>query len=83
MFGSIDWQLHLRIHVSYHSDDKKTDVVLHKGEIPAEEYGELMNAIGPAVGTGVTSDYASFFSIVAALYRRTGCPVVLQSSSTV
>ncbi len=40
-FGSINWQLHLRIHVSYHGDDKRTDVTLHKGEISAEEYGEL------------------------------------------
>jgi len=74
MFGSIDWQLHLRIHVSYHKDDKRTDVALHKGEIPAEEYGELMSAIGPAVGTGVTSDYASFFGIVAALYNEDRMP---------
>jgi hypothetical protein len=74
MFGSIDWQLHLRIHVSYHKDDKRTDVVLHKGEIPAEEYGELMTVIGPAVGTGIANDYTSFFSIVAALYREDRMP---------
>ncbi len=83
MFGSIDWQLHLRIHVSYQRDDKRTDVVLHKGEIPTEEYGELMNVIGPAVGTGIVSDYTSFFSIVAALYGEDRMPVVPRSSSTV
>ncbi len=48
--------------------------MLHKGEIPADEYGELMNVIGPAVGTGIVSDYASFFSIVAALYHEDRMP---------
>ena len=82
MFGSVGWQVHIRVNVKYHITNDRTDVVFHGGELPAEEYLEVLDAMGPAVGTGITSDYSLFFRVIGALYgdgsKPRGHPVEME-----
>ncbi len=79
MYGSIGWQLHIRIQVRYHirglkGKDQKTEVAFHGGVLPNEEWAALLNQLEPAVGTGISSDYPSFFRVVKALYGNNSMP---------
>jgi hypothetical protein len=68
MYGSVGWQLHLRLNIKYRYLDDRIDVVFHKGQLPTSAYHELLQNIKEAVGIGSAEDYTNFFNVVAHLY---------------
>jgi hypothetical protein len=72
MYGAIGWQLHLRINVSYHikgwGDKQTTEVSFVGGDLPFEEYRELIAQLEPATGTGIVKDYQDFFYAVEGVF---------------
>jgi hypothetical protein len=77
MYGSIGWQLHLRINVQYrYTGDNKhptVELIFKPGTLPAAAYKRLLAEIGPAVGVGIAEDYREFFAVVESLYKVVEC----------
>jgi hypothetical protein len=59
MYGSYDWQLHVRLNNT--RVDRKFAFVINKGEVP-REIGQLMAKCNSAIGQDVTRDIGRVFS---------------------
>jgi hypothetical protein len=70
MYGSIGWQLHLRLAAGHTPDGKEIRFLCADALPPA--YLELIALLEPAVGTGIAKDYQEFFGMVSALWPSHG-----------
>jgi hypothetical protein len=70
MYGSIGWQLHLRLAAGHTPDGKEIKFLCADALPPA--YLELIALLEPAVGTGIDKDYKEFFGMVSALWPSHG-----------
>jgi hypothetical protein len=66
MYGSIGWQLHIRLAAGHTPDGKEIKFLCADALPPA--YLELIALLEPAVGTGIAKDYQEFFGMVSALW---------------
>ncbi len=70
MYGSVGWQLHIRIAAKYAPDGKSVKFMCSES-LPAA-YLELIALLEPAVGTGIARDYEEFFGTVSAFWPAHG-----------
>jgi hypothetical protein len=70
IYGSIDWQLHIRLAAGHTPDGKEIKFVCADA-LPAA-YQELIALLEPAVGTGIAKDYQEFFGTVSAFWPSRG-----------
>jgi hypothetical protein len=55
MYGSYEWQLHVRLNTQYTRVDGKSAFAINKGEVP-REFGQLMAKCHSSVSHAVTRD---------------------------
>ncbi len=67
MYGSYNWQLHVRLDTTYVMKNGKSAFQISKGEVP-REFGQLMSKCHSAVGQDVTKDVEEFFQVVRAMF---------------
>jgi hypothetical protein len=70
MYGSIDWQLHIRLGAGHTADGRSVTIICSDPLPPA--YLELVALLEPAVGTGIDKDYEDFFGTVSAFWPSHG-----------
>ncbi len=70
MYGSVGWQLHIRL-AAGHSPDSKNITFLCNNPLP-QLYLDLISSLEPAVGMGIEKYYQDFFSTVAAFWPNHG-----------
>jgi hypothetical protein len=70
MYGSIDWQLHIRLGAGHASDGKSVTFVC-SDPLPLA-YLELIALLEPAMGIGIDKDYEEFFGTVSAFWPSHG-----------
>jgi hypothetical protein len=68
MYGAPGWQLHIRIPVEYWRDDGKTQVKIKAGTVHVGMLQRVLNAMRPAVGTGIMDDINDFVQAVERIY---------------
>jgi hypothetical protein len=72
MYGSMGWQLHIRIHVLREDVRNQTSkYAFGKGALP-EVATRLMGMLEPGIGQGVRADVDEFLQMMEALYGWTG-----------
>ena len=68
MYGSVGWQVHLRIHLVYTQSGDELRVEIPAGDTRAETFTEFFKHLRPAVGTGIQGDISSFLQAVNAIH---------------
>jgi hypothetical protein len=64
MYGSVGWQLHLRLPVKYQEKDDSIQVTFTETFVEQSTLTELFKLFRPAVGTGVQKDIEAFIQAV-------------------
>jgi hypothetical protein len=78
MYGSYNWQLHVRLDTTYVMKNDKSAFQISKGEVP-REFGQLMSKCHSVVGQDVTKDMEEFWAMFGWSSRT--CPPPHDQSS--
>jgi hypothetical protein len=64
MYGSVGWQLHIRILVNYERVGQRTQITVPEATVDEELLAELFGHFLPPVGTGIENDIDSFLQAI-------------------
>ena len=67
-FGTRDWQIHLRLPVTYKRKGGDTQVILNLNTVLPEEAKQLLLSLPPMIGSGITDDYLQWGEILDAVW---------------